>query len=142
MLLHGDPRIRGGEFIAEEDLEAIADAAWQQLEDLGFVGLLEDGDEIWAGLGDFFGAELRPGCSNARGHNGTRAGALPLPPLTDAALELLERRTAADAILYGRVAMRRHGGEIGARRSADDAFEVQRQRFVHASGNPREGQIH
>jgi hypothetical protein len=124
MLLHGDPRVRDGEFIAENDLGTIAEAAWERLERLGFVGLLEDGDTTWAGLGAFFGVGLAPDRVNAIGANGSRPGALPVPPVTPGALALLERRTAADAILYRRVAARRHG-EGSAVQRADDVFAAQ-----------------
>jgi hypothetical protein len=49
MLLHGDPRVRDGEFIAEDELGSVAEAAWERLEQLGFVGLLELGAETWRG---------------------------------------------------------------------------------------------
>ena len=107
MLLHGDPRVRDGHFIADEDLEPIAEAAWERLEQLGFVGLLEAGAPTWVGLGELFGVVLSPAQVNATGAKGVRPGPLPVPPVDDdATVRLLERRTAADAVLYRRVAAR------------------------------------
>jgi hypothetical protein len=48
MLLHGDPRVRDGEFITEAELPSVAEAAWDRLQQLGFVGLLEFAAETWA----------------------------------------------------------------------------------------------
>jgi hypothetical protein len=95
MLLEGDPRVRDGHFIAAEDLDGIAEAAWECLERLGFVGLLEMGRETWDGLSDLFGVPLTPIELNSTGGDGVRPGALPVPPCssTEAA-----RRLAADSL--------------------------------------------
>lgn len=130
MLLQGDPRIRNAEFIAEDDIEPIAAVAWGRLEELGFVGIIEVPNEAWRGLGELFGVELRPAHRNVTGQAEMQPGMLPVPPLGgEATLELLERRSAADAILYGRVAARFRGGEKGARELADAAFAEQLVRY-------------
>jgi hypothetical protein len=130
MLLGDDPRIRDGVFIADEDLESIAQAALERLEELGFVGLMEDRDAMWRGLSDHFGAELRPVRLNVTGAGEAWPGMLPLPPLGgEGTLELLDRRTEGDAILYRAVAAQARGGEAGARRCADAAFAEQLVRY-------------
>ena len=125
MLLDPDPRIRDGAFIAAGDLEGVAEDAWRRLEQLGYVGLLEWGDETWTGLGRLFGVELTPGRANATGAVGERPGALPVPPAKARALALLGHRTAADAVLYRRIAARRLGDEHAALRFAAGAFTGQ-----------------
>jgi hypothetical protein len=83
-----------------------------------------------AGLGALFGVSLERAEVNATGAGGMRAGALPVPHVDgEAAAELLERRTAADAVLYRRVAAQHHGDEPAARRFADAAFAAQRDRL-------------
>ena len=129
MLLEGDPRIRDGEFIAEADLQPLAEAAWERLDSLGFVGLLEDGVCTWRGLGRLFGVELVPRRANATGDEGERRGALPVPPVTSRAIELLEQRSAADGVLYRRVAARSCGSDSPARRHADATFAAHLERI-------------
>ena len=135
MLLEGDPRIRDGEFIAEGDLEAVADAAWARLEELGFVGLVEEPEEAWRGVGALFGVRLDPVRANVTGE-AVVPGSLPAPPLGDA-LELLERRSAADLVVYRRVVARTRGAD-DARRFADAAFAEGLTRYdSFASGAAR-----
>jgi hypothetical protein len=130
MLLHGDPRVRDGEFIAEAELESLAEAAWERLVGLGFVGLLELGADTWVGLGDLFGVTLERAEVNTTGSRGTRPGALPVPHVEgDRITQLLERLTAADAVLYRRVAARHRGSDAAARRFADEAFAAQHERL-------------
>jgi hypothetical protein len=130
MLLHDDARIQDGRFIDTGELESVAEAAWERLTDLGFVGILERPGEAWSGVGDLFGVELRPEYRNVTGGEEIQPGMLPVPPLGGAAtLELLERRSAADAILYRRVASRFVGGDEPARSLADSAFAEQLVRY-------------
>ncbi len=130
MLLHGDPRIRDREFIADDDLEPIAEAAWARLEELGFVGILEVPAETWRGLGEFFGVELEPVRENVTRAEAAHPGMLPLPSLGGPeTLDLLELRSAADAILYRRIVARLQGGAQAARRLADAAFAQQLVRY-------------
>jgi hypothetical protein len=130
MLLHGDARIRDGRFIDADELESVAEAAWERLEELGFVGILELPGEAWAGVGELFGVELQPAYLNVTGREEIQPGMLPVPPLGGTAtLGLLERRSAADAILYRRVASRFRGGEEQARSFADSAYAGQLVRY-------------
>jgi hypothetical protein len=136
MLMHGDDRIRDGEFIAEDELDSIAEEAWERLDGLGFVGLLELPDEAWRGIGEHFGVELRPvfrnvsGREDGSGRDEIQEGMLPVPPFGGArTLELLERRSAADARLYHRAAARARGAEEAARTIADAAFAGQLVRY-------------
>jgi hypothetical protein len=122
MVNHGDPAVRDGEFIAEADLEPLADATVERLGELGFVGLVEEPEEMWRGVGDLFGVKLTPERKNVTGEEEAWPGSLPVPPLGGAdVLELLERRTRGDAIVYHRIAAGAHGHE-GARRLAEAAF--------------------
>jgi hypothetical protein len=130
MLLHPDPRVRDGEFILEDELDAVAEDAWERLAELGFAGVLETGAEPWRGLGDLFGVRLEAVEMNATAADGIRPGALPLPTVPRSTLaELLERRTAADALLYRRVVARHLGSEAAARRFADGAFAAALRRL-------------
>jgi hypothetical protein len=129
MLMHDDPRVRDGAFIAEDELEAVAEEAWERLRGLGFVGLLELGAETWAGLGALFGVRLVPGRENTTGDRGAREGALPVPAYRgNATLALLERRSAGDALLYRRAASRRLG-DTAARRFERASFREQLRRL-------------
>jgi hypothetical protein len=82
------------------------------------------------GLAELFGVTLEPAEVNTTGARGTRSDALPVPYADDdATARLLDRRTAADAVLYRRVAAQNRGDEAAARRFADEAFAVQRERL-------------
>ena len=121
-VLHGDPRIREGEFIAEQHLHSLGEEAAARLDELGFVGIVEEPDEAWRGVGRLFGVELKQVQANVTGAGAVAAGALPAPPLGGPeTLELLEQRSAADAIAYRRVVARDYGA-AGAARLADAAF--------------------
>jgi Sulfotransferase domain len=136
-VLYGDPRIRDGRFIETGDLEGVAEAAWDRLKDLGFVGILELPDEAWRGVGELFGVELRPQHRHVTGKEDVSAGPdeiqqgmLPVPPFGGTeTLELLERRSAGDAILYERIASRFRGSAEGASGLADAAFAGQLVRY-------------
>ena len=122
VVMHGDPRVRPGEFIDEADLEPLAAASVERLDRLGFVGLLEDREVAWRGVGRLFGVELAPARENVTGEEEVWPGALPVAPIDgQEAHDLLERRTRADAIVYRHVAARTRGDD-GARRLAEDAF--------------------
>lgn len=93
-------------FIAAEDVSEIAEQATAVLDRLGYVGVLELGDSVWRGLSQFFGVTLCPT------HVNTTASQRDSEEVWDAdvagsgleitasTLELLEARTAADAIVY------------------------------------------
>ena len=134
MLLADDSRVRDGQFIGAGDLEPLAEAAWARLRGLGFAGVLEDGADTWRGLGELFGVPLSPGRANVTGEEGMRRGALPVPPPGPRALELLERRSAGDAVLYSRIASRGHGSATAARARADAALATQLERMRRFGG--------
>jgi hypothetical protein len=122
MLLHGDPLIPDNDFIAAEHVEALAEAAWDRLARLGHVGLIEEPETVWRGVGDHFGVTLKPVRRNVTGSEALWPGMLPVPPLGGlGALDLLGRRTAVDAVLYRRVASRTRD-EHQAQRMMDAAF--------------------
>ncbi|HEX8648988.1 MAG TPA: hypothetical protein VF715_19000 [Thermoleophilaceae bacterium] len=122
MVLHGDPRIRDGEFIAERHLGELGEEAAARLDELGFVGIVEEPDEARRGVGRLFGIELELLLANVTGAGEVAPGGLPAPPFGGAeTLDLLERRSAADAIAYRHVVARAHGA-AGAARLAGAAF--------------------
>ncbi len=101
MLLDSDPRIPCDDFISEEDVDAIASDAIAQLDALGFVSVLELGDVPWQGLAQLFNVGLEPKKLNVTGE---LEDPIAPPPeeklLTAEALALVERRNAADRIVY------------------------------------------
>ena len=124
MLLRGDPRIPPADFIDEADLEALAEEAWRLLSRFGFVGFIEEPEAVWRGVGDHFGVALAPVRENVTGEWEIAAGAEPVPPIGGAeTLELLERRCAADAILYRRVVAAARG-DSAVRRIEGVAFDA------------------
>ena len=107
MLVYGDPRLPEAGFVAPADVEPIAADAAERLEALGFVGFMQRGEEVWRRLAELFDVRLQPAKAN-----GTDELERPLaiPPgrelLTSETLELLERRTAADRLVYDRTLAR------------------------------------
>jgi hypothetical protein len=100
-LLYGDPRIPGLDFISPDHIESLASDAIERLDQLGFVGVLECGQATWEGLSRFFDATLEPARERVTGSAGVVADALPLQnPISDRTLDLLEARSAADALVY------------------------------------------
>ncbi len=104
MLLYGDPRLPGSDFISESDVEDVAAAAVNQLHCLGFVGALELGATAWEGIGRVFGVRLEPTVVNATG-----VGLSPVAIkdeehlMTKDVLELLALRTNVNRRLYDQV---------------------------------------
>jgi hypothetical protein len=136
MLLRGDPRVPKGNLIDAANIEALADAALARLDQLGFVGILETGAEVWDGLSRIFGVELKPVRANVSGERGYRPGSFPVPDWdAERTVRRLEDLTTVDAIVYERLVERRLGGQRAARRYADAAFVRQLARFGAASGN-------
>jgi hypothetical protein len=101
MLLYGDSRVPGTNFIAKTDIEAVALDAIKRLSTLGFVGLLELGDRAWRGTERLFGVKLDPIEANVAGE-----GLYPIRTRSDEkvmtidAFDLIEDRNAADLIVY------------------------------------------
>ena len=81
-----------GEFLGVDEIPRIAAAAIERLDSLGYVGLLESDDGFWAPLSEFFGVQLEPVHENVAASSGVN--------VSPAALDLLDRRTAADALVY------------------------------------------
>jgi len=101
MLLAGDPRLPTLAFATKSDTEGIAADAIQRLEEFGFVGILELGDSAWRGVGEHFGVTLQRHVMNVTGELGSAATSSDAGEvLTDRALDLLEERTAADAMVF------------------------------------------
>jgi hypothetical protein len=86
-------------FIEPGDHESIATAAIEQLDTLGFVGVLELGERLWGGLGEQFGVALAPTrlAITGVGEQAVKPGGF---ELTAPALAALNQRTAADRIVY------------------------------------------
>jgi hypothetical protein len=135
MLLRGDPRVPRGRLIDASDVEALADAALARLDQLGFVGILETGAEVWDGLSRVFGVRLKPVSVNVSGERGYRPGSFPVPDWdAQRAVRLLDELTTVDAIVYERLVERRLGDQRAARHFADAAFLRQLARFGAATG--------
>jgi hypothetical protein len=136
MVLSGDRRIPDDGFIADGDVAAIAADTLEQLDRLGLVAILESGDAMWRDMSQALGVELEPKRVNESSTPTASVGAAPIPPFDSAAVfDGLERRSAADRIVYEELVARAHGGPRAARRRADDALAEQLARFdeVHAA---------
>lgn len=134
MVLSGDERIPDDGFIADRDVEVVAAATLEQLDRLGFAGILESGDDMWRGLSRTFGVALDPTRTNESSTPVASAGAEPIPPFDSAAVfDGLERRTSADRIVYETLVARTCGGSAAARRWADEALADQLARFDRVS---------
>jgi hypothetical protein len=99
MLLRGDKRIPGVGFISAGDIPAVARAAAAALETLGFVGVLELGESLLQGLSTFFEIPLAPIRLNSTVSISAQTPGAEFD-ITTQTLDLLEARTAADAIVY------------------------------------------
>jgi hypothetical protein len=101
IILGDDPRLPMSAFGAKSDMEGIAADAIQRLKEFGFVGILELGPSAWRGVGEHFGVTLRRQVLNVTGELGSAVSSGDTGEvLTDGALDLLEERTAADAMVY------------------------------------------
>jgi hypothetical protein len=101
MLLYGDVRLREADFAAQSDIESLAADAIKRLDRLGFVGVLELGGLMWHGLRQMFDVKLDPATVNVTEEFG---GLIAMEQegqmLTAETIDLLERRTAADQLVY------------------------------------------
>lgn len=106
MLLGDDPRIPELGFIAESNIDTVARDAMGKLETLGYVGVLELGDVMWEGLSGFFAAPLAPTWLN-KTESHSEVGDMPTvqATVTLETLDALNRRTAADSIVYRHVVL-------------------------------------
>jgi hypothetical protein len=136
MLLYGDPRLPESGFAAQSDVEAIAADAIERLDTLGFVGVLELGDGVWHGLARLFDVELKPTKLNITEELGNPMATRPGERLLTAeALDLIERRSEADLLVYDH-ALARAGLDAGERRRlGDGAFAHQLVKLGDLVGN-------
>ena len=135
MLLAGDPRIPEPDFIVPEDVDDLAARAIAALDTLGFVGILELGDSNWAGLSRFFKVPLAATRLNATTANGQAADA-PAAELeiTERTLDLLDARTAVDAIVYRHALAREGCSAERAERLIAAAFAAELLRLGDVAG--------
>ncbi len=137
MVLGNDKRIPDDGFIAERDVATVAASTLAQLDQLGFVGILESGALMWRALSRMFGVELTPVRVNESGTPEASAGANAIPSYNEtAAFDALDRRSAADRMVYEALVTRTHGSSHAARRHADNVLSGQLARFerVRAAG--------
>ena len=135
LLLAGDPRFPKSAFMAKGDAETVAAAAIERLDELGFVGVLELGQSAWDGVGQIFGVNIEQQRTHVTGDLGRAAGDVDdVDVLTAGALELLQERTAVDALVYDH-ALERAGLEKSERnRVIDEAFAAQLVRLGDLCG--------
>lgn len=106
MLVFDRGGIPGDDFIPGSSASSVASAAIDRIETLGFVGILEFERHMWTGLSAFFGVPLQPlrvNVTAAPPSDRPRPGQVHLTPR---AVELLEARTAADALVYEYILVR------------------------------------
>ncbi len=126
LLLHGDPRLPASNFAAPADIESIAADAVEQLDTLGFVGILDSGRDLWQGLTRLFGVELTPVKLNLTGeHRDPTAASAGEKLLAHDALDLIEQRNAADLLVYDHALARAQLDVSARRRYRDTAFAQQ-----------------
>lgn len=127
MLLEADPRLPRAGFADRADIESIAAAAIEQLEALGFVGVLELGESVWRGVADLFGVKLEPMRLNVTGEFvGPNPAVGSNERLIDgAAFDLLEQRGAADLMVYDHILARSGFDRSERRRVAERAYAQQ-----------------
>lgn len=135
MLLYGDPRIPALDFISADHTESLASDAIDRLDQFGFVGVLERGQATWNGLSRFFDAPLEPARDRVTASAGVVPDALPLEePISDRTLELLEARSAADALVYTHALMA-ESSAAEARQLCNSTFAAQLVRLGDISGS-------
>lgn len=133
LILHGDPRMRDGKFIASHDADGLAEAALTQLDRFGYVGVLEY-DDVWTDMTRFFGVPLDPVRANVSGEGEMPEFPLPRAPFdAESVLAVMEPRVAADRIVYETLLERK----CGARRAgqiSEAAFAAQLIHFGDCMG--------
>jgi acetyltransferase-like isoleucine patch superfamily enzyme len=135
LVLRGDPRMKDGGFIKPDDAEELGKVAVERLDQLGYVGILEQ-DDIWVDLSKFFAAPLKSERINVSGEGDIPVGALPIPSFDMRnVLNLIEQRIAADRYVYETLLTRRCGDADEARRIADAAFAEALIRFGDLTGS-------
>ncbi len=103
-LLVDDPAIPDNSFIPNEALARVARIASTKIRRLGFVGLVEQGDGAFDGLGAFVGVPLERQRLNVT----RRASSLPvdIDAVFERAVPALAARTAGDALVWSEAARR------------------------------------
>jgi hypothetical protein len=135
LVLHGEAGLLDTEFIAPGDAAGFAELALDRLDRLGYVGILEQ-DDIWGGCSSFFGVPLERMRSNVSGEAPAPEGALPIPPFDmRSVLDLIERRSMADRLIYEGLLARRCGSAGEARRIADAALAAELVHFGDVTGS-------
>ncbi len=123
LLLYGDARLPESGFVARGDIESLAADAIEQLDALGFVGVLELSDGLWPGLAKLFELELDPTSVNVTEELGDL---IPTPPadqlLTTETFKLIEQRNEVDLLIYDHVLARVGLDARERRRLGDSAF--------------------
>jgi len=123
-LLDDDPRLPPKRFARQCDVASIAADAIRRLETLGFVGVLESGESVWRGIGEVFGVTLRPAEANVTGD----PSRTPLRMSSGEtcfdheSFDLLQERSAADAIVYDHVLAHTVENESERARIREGAF--------------------
>ncbi len=135
MLLYGDTRLPDRDFARASDLGSIAGDAIEQLEGLGFVGVMELDDTMWHGLGRLFGVSLSPISLNVTERSGELAPTPGGGSVTAAAIELLGQRSAADLLVYDHVLARAGLSEDERRRLKEAVFAQQLVKFGDLLGS-------
>ena len=134
MLLYGDGVIPVDDLIPDGHAPRVAATALERLDTLGLVAVLETGQLMWERMSRFFGIALEPQRSNVTGVSvGLDAEPIRVA-ITPGVLELLDRRTAADAILYEHVLVREGWHTAAVRRLRDAAFAEQLVTLGDVSG--------
>lgn len=124
MLLYGDERLPESSFTAESDIESIAADAVAQLDALGFVGVLEQGD-IWQGLARLFNVKLIPTKLNITEELERPTAAERKKRPTSETLDLIQERNAADLLVYNHVLARAGLDTSERQRLGDETFAYQ-----------------
>jgi hypothetical protein len=136
MLLYGDPRLPESGFVAPSDVEAVASDAIEQLDALGFVGILELGENLWDGLTRLFDVELSPTKLNVTEDLGSPIALEPGEELlTTEVLDLIGQRSAADQLVYEHALTCAGLDARERRRLSDGAFVQQLVKLGDLVGN-------
>lgn len=122
LLLREDPRLPPQGFASPSDVRSIAADAIERLETLGFVGVLEMGHSVWAGVAQMFGVTLQPTRVNVTGEVPPLAAQTDQALVDDDALDLIEQRCGADTIVYDHVLARTGLDDPACLRIKDRAF--------------------
>ena len=137
LLLGPHPLIPNDAHIRGADIDAVAGEACRRLDQLGFVDVLERGDDVYRDLETWFGSPL-----DRQRLNETDLAFGPPVDLVDLAdpttLALVDDRNASDLQIWLHVADRRGLGTRRARALADSAFGAAIAKVAIAHARPAE----